>query len=62
MTLGQLRRVDMINLLSITCPIIQPIDYARFAILNQQEREECLKAKEDLIAQVEKNKEMELMN
>lgn len=62
MTMDQLRRVDTINLFSISCSIVKPIDYARFAILNEIERENCLREAESLILKVKAEKEKASLN
>lgn len=62
MTAEQLRRVDAINIFSASCPIVRPINYARFAILSEIERENCLKEAESLMFKVKAEKEKISLN
>lgn len=49
MTQEQLRRVDIVNSYAAVYKIVMPIDYGRFAILDERERELCLQSAEGLI-------------
>lgn len=62
MTLEQLRRVDNVNAYAVTWKAVRPINYARFAILNDSEREACLQAAEDLIKKIKKELELISLN
>ncbi len=62
MSYKQLKRLNAINLFSMTNKLIRPINYTMFAILNDDEREQCLKAHEDVIAKIEKSREKDLLN
>lgn len=52
MTQEQLRRVDIVNSYAAVCKIVMPIDYGRFAILDEKEREQCLQSAEGLINKI----------
>ena len=62
MTLEHLRRIDAINTFSVLCPIVKPINYARFAILSELERESCLKEAESLMFKIQAEKEKISLN
>lgn len=58
MTLEQLRRVDRVNTYAATWKAVRPISYARFAILDDKEREDCLQTAESLIKKIKDELEL----
>ena len=62
MTQEQLRRVDIVNSYVAVYKIVMPIDYGRFAILDERERELCLQSAEGLIKKIKTEQELILRN
>lgn len=62
MTQEQLRRVDRVNLYASVCKGIMPINYGRFAILNENERELCLQSAENLINKIKAEQKQASLN
>lgn len=62
MTVEQLKRLDNINYFAqVFRPMVQTVEYARFAILTDPEREELLVFMEDKINKIRKEK-MAILN
>ncbi len=62
MTLEQLKRADTINQYSMFWKEVKPINYSRFAILSDAEREDCLKAAETIIKKIKAKKRLMQLN
>jgi hypothetical protein len=62
MTQEQLRRVDIVNKYASIWKMVMPIDYGRFAILDERERELCLQSAEGLINKIKAEQELILRN
>lgn len=62
MTQEQLKRVDIVNYYAAIYKMVMPIDYGRFAILDEKERELCLQSAEGLINKIKAERELMLRN
>ncbi|MBE7708941.1 MAG: hypothetical protein E7Z93_00665 [Cyanobacteria bacterium SIG32] len=60
MSVEQLKRVERVNTYAAVYKMVAPIEYGKFAILDDKEREDCLKSAEGLIMKI--NAEMELIS